>query len=148
MIEQPLTPEMIAKVKAVQERMLMDPPKRRINDILPRVIPAGWFRIPEADQGDTGCAFDHFSGRRILISIAKEQDGREWVHFSMSHRRRLPTWEELVSAKEMFLGRGSKAIQVIPPRSQYVNLNANVLHLFVCLDEDPLPDFTWGTGSL
>ncbi len=28
------------------------------------------------------------------------------------------------------------------------NIHPNVLHLFVCLDGDPLPDFTRGKGSL
>ena len=40
------------------------------------------------------------------------------------------------------------AIMVIPPRSEYVNLNKRVLHLFYCLDRDVLPDFTRGGGTL
>jgi len=37
---------------------------------------------------------------------------------------------------------------VVPPRSQYVNINPTVLHLWVCLDGDVLPDFTHGGSSL
>jgi hypothetical protein len=84
----------------------------------------------------------------LIVSDAREDDGRIWRHFSLCGQGRLPTWSELVEAKEIFLGTEAKAIQVIPPRSQYVNIRPDVLHLFVCLDEDPLPDFTGGTGSL
>ena len=84
---------------------------------------------------------------RAIVSVSKEYDGRRWVHLSLSHRDRLPTWRELRDAKEMFLG-DVYAYQVLPIRERYVNTHPNVLHLWHCLDENPLPDFTRGTGSI
>lgn len=84
----------------------------------------------------------------VMLTASTEQDGREWVHFSMSHRDRIPTWEELTAAKGHFLG-DVYAYQVLPPKVKYVNINPKVLHLFHCLTgEPPLPDFTRGTSSL
>ena len=88
------------------------------------------------------------TGASVIVSATEELDGRAWVHFSMARADRLPTWEELVEGKEAFLGRESKAIMVLAPRSQWVNIHPNCLHLFVCLDGDVLPDFTHGSGSL
>jgi len=103
------------------------------------------------------CLFESIDGakyRRILtdhtviVSQGVEADGRLWAHFSIAHPLRLPTWDELITAKEQFLGAESRAIQVLAPRSEWVNIHPNCLHLFVCLDGDVLPDFTRGSGSL
>lgn len=108
--------------------------------------PVGW-RV--SLRGGDGCRYDHtIAPRTVIVSAAVESDGKRWLHFSMSCVSRLPKWDEFVAAKEAFLGPESKAIQVIPARSEYVNINPNVLHLFVCLDGDPLPDFTRGSGSI
>jgi hypothetical protein len=67
----------------------------------------------------------------------------------VSHRNRVPSWRELVSVKELFLG-DREAYKVLPPKSRYVNIHPNVLHVFALLDEhaSALPDFTRGTGGL
>lgn len=92
-------------------------------------------------------------GRKVVLSTVMmtgmvEQDGRRWLHLSFSHPGRLPTWTEFVAVKELFLGREAKAIQVIPPRSEHVNIHPHCLHLFECVDGDPLPDFTQQTGHI
>ena len=55
------------------------------------------------------------NGLRAIYSTATEQDGRRWLHFSVSWRDRLPTWEELTLARDELLGPQTKAIQVLPP---------------------------------
>lgn len=83
----------------------------------------------------------------VITSMAVEQDGRRWVHLSASHKSRIPTWSELVEIRDIFLG-DVYAYQVLAPRDKHVNINDRVLHLWHCLDEVPMPDFTQGTGSL
>lgn len=112
----------------------------------PSILPPGW-KVWET--GEDGYKYVNEKDRQVvIISWAIEQDRKMWLHFSMSTAARVPNWDELVRAKEIFLGVESRAIQVIPPRSEYVNLNKRVLHLFVCLDGNPLPDFTQGGGTL
>ena len=82
------------------------------------------------------------------MSGAVHQDGRRYVHFSLARTDRIPTWMELVEAKELFLGSDTYAIAVIPPRSRYVNIHNFCLHLWVSLDDYPLPDFTFGGKTL
>lgn len=107
-----------------------------------RVIPSGWNIEEKADEGVM--YFNKDRGLLVIVSGDTERDGKRWIHFSASHRARIPTWEELVELKEIFLGPETLAIQVVPPRSQYVNFCAKALHLWVCLDGDPTPDFRRG----
>lgn len=99
-----------------------------------------------------------------IISEVEVVDGELWHHVSVKaheHARRwkerggmvtvgpvgrLPTWDELVRCKELCMGAAAKAVQVIPPRAEYVNRDPYVLHLYASLERDPLPDFR-GTDS-
>lgn len=86
------------------------------------------------------------TGLKVIISSGIEQDGKEWIHLSVSRADRLPTWDEL-ETKEAFIGLEAEAIQVIPRRSKHINIHPYCLHLFFC-PESGLPDFTRGSGSL
>jgi len=77
----------------------------------------------------------------VIVSGSTEADGRRWLHVSVSRPSRLPTWDDLREVKDTFIGRDRKAIQVLPPAAEYVNIHPNVLHLWACLDDDGLPDF-------
>jgi hypothetical protein len=84
----------------------------------------------------------------VIVSVFRELDNKMWIHASMSHPHRLPSYDELKYLKRHFVGTARKAIQVFPAESEHVNLHPNCLHLFSCIDEDPLPDFTHGTGMI
>jgi hypothetical protein len=77
----------------------------------------------------------------LIVTACREKDGRMWVHLSMAGRDRLPTWPELVEARDWLLGSAALALQVIPPRDEHVNLHPFCLHLWHCVDGDPVPDF-------
>lgn len=76
----------------------------------------------------------------IIATVSTERDGREWVHVSVAHRTRMPTWDELREIKEWVLG-DAEAYSVLPPKARYVNTHPFCLHLFACLDGPQLPDF-------
>lgn len=117
-----------------------------LTEIGNRAMLAGY--NPECSPFPGQMAMTHPRGLVILVTIAPQLDGKEWVHLSLSRSKQLPTWEDIVFVKETVLGRESKAVQVIPPASEHVNIHPFVHHLFCCNDEDPLPDFTQGSGSL
>lgn len=108
--------------------------------------PPGWreFRYRE----DGGQWLNDKRKLSVIASIAVEQDGRVWLHLSMAHPSRMPTYEELTYLKRHWAGDERKAIMVLPAKTEHVNIHQNCLHLFVCLDEDPLPDFTHGMGTI
>jgi hypothetical protein len=112
----------------------------------PTVLPPQWRLV---QRGEDGASYDCRARRLgVIVSCAEELDGRQWIHLSVSHRARIPTWEELVDCKEIFLGQ-REAYQVLPPRERWVNIHPRVLHLFALHDGGTvLPDFTQGSGSL
>lgn len=82
-------------------------------------------------------------GARLTVIVEVEcHEGELWGHLSVCGQtpKRPPTWDEMRWCKEHFLG-DRKAIQILPPRAEYVNIHPNVLHLWAPLERDPLPDF-------
>ena len=88
-----------------------------------------------------------FNGLIILASAGEYDDGKEWLHVSVSRKNRLPTYEELTRIKRDFIGDDKKAVFVLPEKEKHVNIHNYCLHLFYSA-ENPLPDFTGGTGSI
>lgn len=116
-------------------------------DLLPRVLPASWSRMAAGETEDGG-AFAHENGLCVIVSAAVELDGKRWLHVSCSRRSRLPSWDDVVAVKNLFVGTDKLAVQVLPPMSRYINIHPNVLHLWHCLDGDPIPDFARGGDSI
>jgi hypothetical protein len=112
----------------------------------PRVLPVGW--CVDARKLDGYRLVNSITRMSVIASIAVELDGKRWVHVSVARPDRMPSWEDLVWVKEFVLGRESTALQVIPPRSRYVNQHPFCLHLWQCFDGDVTPDFTQGGNTL
>lgn len=113
------------------------------SEYLPRVLPARW-DITLSDPH--GIMLEHRDGLKAIFSGDVELDGKRWLHMSVSHRNRLPSWDELREVKDFLIG-DRLAVQVLPKREQYVSHNTNVLHVWCCLDADPVPDFAAMRGG-
>ena len=79
---------------------------------------------------------------RVICSVLRYNDGRRWLHVSASRpdrkgKPRMPSYADLKAVKSLFIGDGRKALQ---KASEHVS-EFDVLHLWCCLDADPLPDF-------
>jgi len=109
----------------------------------------GWkdFGWDPVNRGMDGTMLMHSIGLRAIFSGTVEADGKKWIHLSLSRTDGvIPTYYDLKVAKEQLLG-DVMAVQVFPPSGMFVNI-AEVLHLFQCLDGDPVPDFTYKGKSL
>lgn len=119
------------------------------HDYLPSPEKDDWRII---GHGPTSKAWSFGYGRRqltVFASVAIYEDRQTWMHISVSTgRKQLPTWDDLVRVRDGLVGAEQLAVQVLPPKASHVNL-APVLHLWVKLTgEDPVPDFTMGSGSI
>ena len=83
----------------------------------------------------------------FLIPVGKEKiqviasNFAGWEHVSMSAFFRCPTFNEIVTIKEMFFETGEIAFQVYPKKSNYVNFNSYTLHLWRPTDTNvPIPN--------
>jgi len=120
---------------------IVSPEGQRLSaELCPRVLPAGW-----APVNDMAGTFIN-RARRLgaIFSVEREADGKRWIHVSVSHRDRLPTWDELRSVKDWTLGDARWAISVFPVAAEYVNDHPFCLHLWHCLDGAVVPDFRHG----
>jgi len=100
-------------------------------------------------NGPDGWSFVELSGESTVIATcADAPDGFEWLHASIAHADRMPTYADLKLLHAAVFGDGW-AYQVFAPPSDHVNIHEYALHLFGRLDGQPvLPDFTRGTGSV
>ena len=126
-----------------------DPPaKRWVRK--PRPISQRITIIEERDDG-YGARFKDLT---FLVSEAREDDGRWWLHASVSRRdRRMPTYDDLKTLKELTIGPKRTAIQVFPPAERHIDIGTKlprpieVLHIW-SPEEDFLPDFASDGKSL
>lgn len=108
--------------------------------------PPGWnLETPGADGG-----FWRNKKKNMIViaSIAVELDGHRWLHMSITSKNRIPTYEELTFMKKHWAGDVRKCIMVFPSTTEHVNIHPRCLHLWCCIDSDPLPDFTQGMGTI
>jgi hypothetical protein len=116
--------------------------------LLPKVIPAGWQMVKGGKDGDDGAMYANKGLRlSLIISFAREADGKRWAHLSVASPDYIPTWERMRDVKQWFFP-DRRALMILPPVAEYVNIHERCLHLWICLDDDGLPDFTSGTGSI
>ena len=108
--------------------------------------PPGWVLAERRDDG--AMWVNKKRGLSVIVSISYQGDGHAWAHASIAHVKRLPTYDELKYLHRHWLGEQRKAIQVFAPSAEHVNIHPRCLHLWCCLDGDPLPDFTAGGGSI
>lgn len=112
-----------------------------VRELLPRVLQGNVQRIDS--YANAGRYIVRLDGARLTVICEVEVvDGKLWTHLSVGGGlvNRLPTWKELRWCKEYFLG-DRRAIQVLPPRAEYVNIHPHVLHLYAPLEGEPIPDF-------
>lgn len=106
----------------------------------------GWNEIQKRIDGS---AWENKSlGLFVIESTHREQDGKLWLHVSLSRKSKLPSYDDIKIVKSVFIGDNNEAIQVFPKQENHVNIHPNCLHLWHCLEGSPLPDFTNGSGSI
>lgn len=79
----------------------------------------GWFEFKAQPTGPM---------LRVQVSPGFEQFEFEHVSVSLAHRT--PTWEEMCIVKDLFWDTEDTVVQFHPPKSEYVNLSKNCLHLW------------------
>ena len=119
-----------------------------------RPIPKPDPRIHSIVPGNDGYAgvYRHL---RIIVSEGLEDDGRWWLHASVSREdRKMPTYHDLKTLKAICIGPERKAVQVFAPESEHMDIAGKgkrplqVLHLWSPEDANFLPDFTRGGQGL
>jgi hypothetical protein len=139
----------LGKTKPVAIPRLGDLPGMEFNPaqiIKKRGLPKGWKIIEE--RADGICWRNQSKGLQVIMSCAKEEDGKWWIHISLSRRNRMPSYEDLYLIRKLFVSKEDCAYQVFPPEGEHINIHPYCLHLWVCPGERVTPDFTRGSGMI
>lgn len=72
-----------------------------------------------------------------------EQGAGVWLHMSVSRKTRLPTWDDLVLAREELGFKDLLFIQLLPPTRAWLNVHSYCLHLLHRLDAEVVPRMLW-----
>lgn len=97
----------------------------------------------EKEARSDGLKFQHYLyPLTVICSVAKELDGKLWLHVSFAHPKRIPDYDEIQKIKKHFIGENKYAIMVFPEKDKHVNIHPYCLHLWHCVDGHPLPEFS------
>jgi hypothetical protein len=115
-----------------------------LHDHLTHLMASGWSLVQIAADG--------FAARhnrlRVICSWAKETDGKRWWHVSVTRSDgMLPSYGDMCFVKEHFIGADRKALHIFASKDKHVNIHATCLHLWHCVDGDPLPEFSGVIGG-
>ncbi len=106
--------------------------------LLLQFLPARFIPITAPMPGLTAWR-DTKTGMHVIES-SEGHDGRDWYHVSFSFSDHLPTYDDLQLVRKCFIGEAFTALQIFPPKSEYVNHHKYCLHLYVCTSEELVPD--------
>ena len=67
---------------------------------------------------------------KVLFSPNEAHPDGMWKHLSISHPKRYPIWDEILAARYEFFFETDDVAQVLPPKSEYVNVSKNCFHLW------------------
>ena len=121
------------------ERQPYDEPISASINLL-RISIAGFILVQGDPTYQDGAAWQK-AGLRVLASHAREADGMLWLHVSVSRSDRIPSWDDLKVIRTVFIGDDRLALQVFPPKEEWINLHPYCLHLWAPLGHNPIPDF-------
>jgi hypothetical protein len=110
-----------------------------------------WKRVqpPFGATPDQMLAFVRKDGLRVIMTPEiPYPNGQKWAHVSLSRQHTMPSYYDLIDVKREFIGEEHKAIMVFPKKEEHVNIHKYCLHLWVIVENDPLPDFTEGSGMI
>ena len=65
-----------------------------------------------------------------MVVISDDGIQSQWEHVSVSRKKRCPNWPEMCFIKDLFWDEEEMVIQYHPPKSEYVNMHPNVLHMW------------------
>lgn len=80
--------------------------------------------------------------RFILSDNDRFDTDERWRHLSMSLQTRLPTYEEVKHARQVFFPAEAEVVQVFPPEDEFVNCHPFCLHLWWSKDRRLVPPQT------
>lgn len=94
---------------------------------LPLDLPPEWERFNE------NTFLNDLLGLTVTTTVGRHHDKKRWLHVSVSHRNRPPSWDDMRLVKELFVGTNRVALL---PSTEEARTHPHVLHMWSCLDAE------------
>lgn len=129
--------------------------QQRLQDLniplpFPSLLPRGSTIFREIDTKSSLSKFwriqggGQYKGLSVMASVAVYGKSIElqklWYHVSFSRKTSIPSYTDLVWVKETFVGENRWCLQFFPEKEKHINVHNHCLHLWHCLEENPIPD--------
>ena len=75
-------------------------------------------------------AYLRMNGFEYTVEFGYNEDGYEHVSISPVNSHRMPSWDDMSRLKNIFFYPEEEAYQIMPKKSEYVNVKGNCLHLW------------------
>lgn len=107
-------------------------------------VPGGFTCIDVVNYYEiVGAAFIHGDrDLKVMASISVREDGKTWLHVSMSRKKRVPSYKDMQKIKAVFVGLDNYAYEVFPPAKFHVNIHKYCRHFWSPVGHCPLPEFS------
>lgn len=111
--------------------------------------PKGWHFVTRIVVPDDCCGYGTVFDRpktarapkaRVMLSVDEIECGQQWLHLSVSHPHKNPSWHTIKEVKELFMPKDKYAIQMIAPKSEHINIHEHCFHLWMRLDGPTISD--------
>lgn len=74
------------------------------------------------------------------LVVGFKEMGYEHISVSPTKKSKMPTWNDMAYLKDIFFEDEEEAYQIIPKKSQYVNIKENCLHIWKPMNGKTLND--------
>lgn len=138
-LERLMVPEGNKERVEMAEQMIRDSESIPVSPFMPKNLPLHW--TPVSRWGDGYRYLNMRNGLRVVFTGAFIEDGKTWLHLSVSRAKECPSYEDLCEVKKTFVGEKMWAYQVFAPRTEHINIHQFTLHLWVSVDGPALPNF-------
>jgi hypothetical protein len=73
-------------------------------------------------------------GLRVLASVERKPDGRDWMHASYSRADRVPSYDDGLLVRRVLFRAEAVVVAVFPPEAEHCNDHPYCLHLWTRID--------------
>jgi hypothetical protein len=102
---------------------------------LGRTIPFEWVITSIRNNS---ASYRHLISFLTVTESIHTHNGERWLHVSLSHAARVPTWGELQTVKSIWIG-DKVAYHVLPHAVKPLSDDEYTIHIWCPLDNDPFP---------
>lgn len=106
--------------------------------------------VPSSFAGISECLCFGAYEQRVLrdpllaiVTIDNYGDEGKWLHLSVSRAGRIPSWSDLVTARDELGYREWLFVQIVAPASRWINVHRYTMHLWSRLDRETVPQAVW-----